>query len=413
MFIVARFFAGMGSWGFLAVTPVYSAELAPPGLRGLFVGMNGVNIALGYGLASYMGMAFYYADNDATKWRGPLGMALVWPFMMLAILPFIPESPRYLLMKNQVEKARDIVLRLHSTEGDDDQVFARSEFYQMQKQTEHDQKMDMGWLDMVRKPGARSRTALAMGFAFIGQSTAVLVINNYGPSLYGKLGFGTEDQLRFQCGWITVGVIFNLVGALIMDKLGRRPLMLFGVAGCCVCLILEAAMVASFAEEGTNKAGLGMGVAAFYLFLAVYSVGVDVAGVVFYGELFPNHQRGKGLSLSVATIALTDLVYLQATATAFANIGWKFYLVFIIITGLGAIVLYFVLPETKGIPLEEMAKIFGDADDVVVFAEDIHVDQHTHDLVVEDHKTHITHVATETGRDLTSGEANEKQGEVA
>lgn len=56
MFIIARFFAGMGSWGFLAVTPVYSAELAPPSLRGLFVGMNGVNIALGYGLASYMGM---------------------------------------------------------------------------------------------------------------------------------------------------------------------------------------------------------------------------------------------------------------------------------------------------------------------------------------------------------------------
>jgi len=69
-----------------------------------------------------------------------------------------------------------------------------------------------------------------------------------------------------------------------------------------------------------------MGVAAFYLFLAVYSVGVDVAGVVFYSELFPNHIRGKGVCLSIATIALTDLVYLQATATAFANIGWKFYL---------------------------------------------------------------------------------------
>jgi hypothetical protein len=64
-----------------------------------------------------------------------------------------------------------------------------------------------------------------------------------------------------------------------------------------------------------------------YLFLAIYSLGIDVAGVVFYGELFPNHLRGKGLALSVATIALTDLVYLQATATAFAHIGWKFYLV--------------------------------------------------------------------------------------
>lgn len=147
---------------------------------------------------------------------------------------------------------------------------------------------------MFSKPAYRKRTVLAMGFAFIGQSTAVLVINNYGPTLYKTLGYGTEDQLRFQCGWITVGIIGNAVGAVFMDRLGRRPLMLFGVAGCCVTLIIEAAMVASFAAAGTNKAGLAMGVAAFYLFLAVYSVGIDVAGVVFYSELFPNNIRAKG-----------------------------------------------------------------------------------------------------------------------
>lgn len=180
---------------------------------------------------------------------------------------------------------------------------------------------------MFRRPSYRKRMFLGMGYAFLGQSTAVLVINNYGPQLYKALGYGTRDQLALQCGWITVGIVFNLVGALIMDRVGRRPLMLFGLGGCCVCLIIEAAMVANFAAEGTNKAGLGVGVAAFYCFLAIYSVGVDVAGVVFYGELFPNHIRAKGICLSVATIALTDLVYLQATATAFANIGWKFYLV--------------------------------------------------------------------------------------
>lgn len=94
MFIVARLFAGGGSWGYLAVTPFYSAELAPPGLRGLMVGMNGVNIALGYGLASYMGLAFYFVDNPQAQWRGPLGIALIWPFMQVhsqisAELPFI------------------------------------------------------------------------------------------------------------------------------------------------------------------------------------------------------------------------------------------------------------------------------------------------------------------------------------
>jgi hypothetical protein len=75
---------------------------------------------------------------------------------------------------------------------------------------------------------------------------------------------------------------------------GFRSSLTHVLAGCCVFLCIEAAMVAEYAEAGTNKAGLAMGVAAFYLFLAVYSVGIDVAGVTFYSELFPNNMRAKG-----------------------------------------------------------------------------------------------------------------------
>ncbi|KAF2015641.1 MFS general substrate transporter [Aaosphaeria arxii CBS 175.79] len=395
MFIAARFIAGWGSWGLQYPAPTYSAELAPPGLRGFFVGMNGVNIALGYALASYMGMAFFFADNEAAKWRGPLGLALVWPIMMIGIMLIVPESPRFLLMQGKVEEAREIVYRLHKIKGDPDMEFARGEFYQMQKQTERDRTLDPGWVAMFTKKGYRRRTALAMGFAFVGQSTGVLVVNNYGPTLYATLGYDTKQQLEFQCGWITVGIIFNAVGAVFMDKVGRKPLMLFGVAGCGICLAIEAAIVATYAAEGTNKAALAAGVAMFYLFLAVYSMGVDVAGVVFYSELFPNHIRAKGVCLSMATVALTDLVYLQATTTAFANIGWRFYLVFIIICALGTALFAFLLPETKGIPLEEMARIFGDTEDIVVFSENVHVDHNTHELVVG--KDGLEHIATHQG----------------
>ncbi|KAK5071465.1 hypothetical protein LTS08_004791 [Lithohypha guttulata] len=386
MFIVARFIAGAGSWGFLSVTPAYSAELAPPDLRGLMVGLNGINIALGYGLASYMGLAFFYSDDPVAQWRAPLGIALVFPVLMILICFVVPESPRYLLMKGRVEEARTITMRLHTMKGDPDQEFAREEFYQMSKQAEVDRKLDPGWIELFRRPSYRKRCVLAMSFAFIGQSTGVLVLNNYGPTIYAALGYDTEYQLIFQCGWISVGIIFNAVGALIMDWTGRRPLLLLGVGGCCVSLILEAAMVATYAETNSgNSAGLQMGVAAAYLFLAFYSVGVDVAGVVFYSELFPNHIRAKGIALSIATIALTDLVYLQATATAFANIGWKFYLLFIIISGLGTIAVYFFIPETKGIPLEEMAAVFGDTEDIAVYSADIHLDHNTHELYVDEH----------------------------
>lgn len=162
-------------------------------------------------------------------------------------------------------------------------------------------------------------------------------------------------------------------------------------------------MVGAFAEgpnAGENKVGLAFGVVAFYLFLAVYSLGIDVCGVVWYSEVFPNHIRAKGICLSIATIALTDLVYLQATATAFATIGYKFYLLFICICLVGGIVFYFILPETKGIPLEEIAKIFGETEDIMIYSEDVHLDQNTHELVVVQHGNpdRLTHIATEQGR---------------
>jgi len=229
---------------------------------------------------------------------------------------------------------------------------------------------------------------LACAFAFIGQSTAVLVINNYGPTLYKALGYGTLDQLKLQCGWITMGTPANFLGAVIMDRVGRRVLMLTGIFGCCACLIVEAAIIATFATPipaVPNTAALKAGVAAFYVFLLFYGCGIDVAGVVFYSEIFPNHLRAKGVAMSIGVIALTDLVYLQVTATAFAHIGWKFFLLFIIISGLGGIGAFIYLPETKGVPLEEIAAIFGDGDEVMVFSQDIHVDHTTHDLVVDTH----------------------------
>jgi sugar porter (SP) family MFS transporter len=398
MFIAFRFFAGAGSWGFLALTPVYTAELAPPALRGFFVGMNGVLIALGYSIASYMGLAFFYSTDPSTQWRGPLGVALVWPALMLVIICFVPESPRYLLMKGKTEEAWKIVSSLHSDPSDPDEEFARGEFFQMQKQAEMDRTLNPSWLEMFRKPSYRKRVIMGMTFAFIGQSTAILVVNNYGPTFYKALGFGTRDQLILQCGWITGGIPANFVGAWVMDRFGRRPLMIFGVAGCCAMLCIEAAIVSLYAAEGTNKAGLGVGVAAFYTFLIIYSVGVDVCGVVFYSELFPNHIRAKGVALAVMSIALTDLVYLQATATAFANIGWKFFLVFIIISGLGSIWAYVYIPETKGVPLEELAQLFGDEDEVVVYLRDVHIDRNTHELIMSRHNggdNELSRVVTE------------------
>jgi hypothetical protein len=93
----------------------------------------------------------------------------------------------------------------------------------------------------------------------------------------------------------------------------------------------------------------------------------------YLGEIFPTHLRAKGVSLGVATISFTNIIWLQAAPTAFLNIGWKFYLVFIIPGTIGGIIIWIWFPDTNGLPLEEIATIFGDEDDVAVYQREINI----------------------------------------
>ena len=181
MFIVGRFFTGMSSIGFLALTPCYTAELAPPRYRGLFVGFNGVNIASGYAIAAWTGAGFQSASDETARWRGPLGVYLFFPLLMIGIMFFVPESPRWLLLQGRIEEAREVIERLHRDKKHPNDDFVQFEFYQMQKQAEVDRTLDASWLGMFSKR-YRKRTLLVIFYAFIGQSTAILVVNNYGPT---------------------------------------------------------------------------------------------------------------------------------------------------------------------------------------------------------------------------------------
>lgn len=138
-----RWFTGMSSWGFLILTPVYSAELSPPDVRGFFTGLNGVHIGLGYLLAACMGRAFA-TTAGAEQWRSPLGIYMFFPLLMILIGFFSPESPRWLLLNDREDEAREIVFKLHTVKGDDG--FAKHEFHQMKQQTAIDKTLETSWV---------------------------------------------------------------------------------------------------------------------------------------------------------------------------------------------------------------------------------------------------------------------------
>jgi MFS family permease len=236
----------------------------------------------------------------------------------------------------------------------------------------------------------------------------VLVINNYGPILYKTLGYSTVQQIIYPAAWLTFAVGMNAMAMLFVDRFPRPKYMAFGVFGCMVSLSCEAAIVATYISS-TNFAALRAGVAMLFVFQVFYSLCLDGTQFSYLGELFPTHLRAKGICLGVSTISLMNIIWLQSAPVAFERVHWRFYLALIIPGTIGCVFMWIYFPDTKGLPLEEVAAIFGDADEVAVYQREIEIDRNTH-AIVDHHNEGGLHVGSVKGsNDLeSSGEGSLK-----
>jgi len=219
---------------------------------------------------------------------------------------------------------------------------------------------------------------------FFYQSSGDLVINNYGPLLYKSLGFGEVKQLLYPAAWLTFTLGMSVISIPVIDRFPRNKYLAFGLWGCMSCLIVEAALVANFVPS-TNTNALQAAVAMFFCSQAFEPLCLAGTVWVYVNEICPTHLRAKGVCLSAATWALSNLIWLQAAPTGFATIGWKFYLPLIIISFIGGLCYWFLWPDTRGLPLEEVAAIFGDQDEVAIYLREVEIDHNTHNII--DHHT--------------------------
>lgn len=316
-FIVFRFVAGAGAFMILAAIPIWMSEVVPVDLRGGLVDIHAVMLVLGYTIQGWIGFGFFFwKSGGSNTWRPPLAIQCSWPLFLLCGLPFIPESPRWLVMKDRIEEARDILEKLHADPADPEDTYAKAEFYQIQKQLAIDRTLGSSWLHIMRKPSYRRRALLAVGTTGIIQCSGVLVINNYGPSLYKSLGFSPAKQLLYPAAWLTFALGLNVIGMFLVDFFPRPKYMAVGVLGCMVTLIIEAALVANFVPS-TNSAALKAAVAMFFIFQCFYGPCLDGTQFTYLSEIFPSHLRAKGVSLGTAMISLMNIIWLQSAPTAF------------------------------------------------------------------------------------------------
>ncbi|KAF7548430.1 hypothetical protein G7Z17_g7062 [Cylindrodendrum hubeiense] len=348
MFIVARFITGLG------IVPLFQSELSPPQSRGLLVGLHGVFILLGYATASWVGVGFYFVNASGAQWRPPLAFQVLPPLLLCCGILRLPESPRWLVERGHRDEALDIIKKLHhSADGDDS--FANNEFAQIERQLEYEHSLPSSWSSLFTVPSYRKRAIVGFLTMFCAQCSGTQVINNYGPFLYSKLGYGPKDQLLLQAGWISWGPIGNLINALLLDKLGRKTIM----AGTAVALLGEIIMLAVFGDSD-NRAATSAAVFFLFLHIGFYGSCLDASTYVYASEIWPTQLRAKGCALSTSGLFVASLVLLMAAPTAFAAISWRYYLVFFSVTFVSIFIFGVFFPETKGLPLEEIAQKFGD-----------------------------------------------------
>lgn len=287
--------------------------------------------------------------------------------MLLVGSPWLPESPRWLVDQDRHNDALKVLRQLHSNyDQSNEEDPAQLELDMICAQLTLDRQFleSVSKWALFTKPSYRKRLFCGCFTQFIGQSTGVLVINNYQVMLYNSLGLYDSMPLLLYAVYLTWASLMNYMSTFIIDRVGRVRLMVFGLIGGTVAVICEAAMVAEF--SGThNKIGNGFGVFFLFLFVTFYGGCLDATTYVYSAEIFPTHARGLGMGLSIFTQFCTTLVYTQVAPIAFSTINWRYYLVFIILPVIGAVLMFFKFPETKELSLEDISRVFEDEGDTV------------------------------------------------
>ena len=295
-------------------------------------------------MAAWTGLGCYFA-SDAVSWRLCLSLQIVAPLLLLMGSPWLPESPRWLIGHQRGTEGLEVLRKLHVTKVDSSDIAAKEEYYQISKQIELEKQTGvMSLWAMLKRSSYRKRILcgilvqyavlstimlvrlLNLGFRFAAQSTGVLVVNNYQVLLYGNLGLsgwlplllcklicytnrrGHREAIgRLTSAFVPDGIytswaaFMNWVNSLLLDRVGRKPVIIAGLCGCIAMMCIETAMVAKYAG-GPNRAGNAMGVLFLFLFVTFYGGSQDASSYVYCSEIFPTGVRAQGLGTSIACL---------------------------------------------------------------------------------------------------------------
>jgi len=338
IFLLFRFVGGLAVGCSSVTAPMYISELSPATHRGRFVAMFQFNVVLGILIAFLSN--YLLQDIGDNSWRWMLGVQVFPAILFMVLVLFVPESPRWLIVKrNLYDEAKEILVKINP-------LTSEKEFHSIKLSASHSNGISSPSLFSSKHSFP---VMLAVLFAFFNQASGVNAIIYYAPRIFEMAGLGTNSALLSTAGVGVVNFIFTLFAMSIIDGFGRKKLMIVGSLGGIATLALVAR---SFYVE--DFSGYAVPVYLF-LFISFFAFSQGAVIWVFISEIFPNEVRSHGQALG----SFTHWLMASIIAFVFPYMSEKIgggnsFLIFTVMMALQLVFVLTIMPETKGKSLEEL-----------------------------------------------------------
>ncbi|EGP82771.1 unnamed protein product [Zymoseptoria tritici ST99CH_1A5] len=357
-FIAGRFILGFGATFAVAAAPTYTVELAHPAYRGTMAGMYNNFWWFGNIIAGWTtyGTNLHMPDSS-WAWRTPVLVQCGIPAIVMCLIFFCPESPRWLILNGRKEEAVAVLAKYH---GDGD---ASSPLVELQVREIVEDMVDSRdtnpWWDyreLLNTRAARYRLYMVIAMAFFGQWSGNNVVSYFMPEMVKNAGITDPNkQLLINAINPIFSMMGSIYGATLLDKMGRRAMLLAGLAGGLVSYILLTA----FTAESERHPNLAYGtIVSIYLFGICFGWGWTPLQTLYAVECLENRTRAKGSGLNFFFGNAALVINTYGISVAIEKIGWKLYIVYIFWICFEMASIYFFFVETSGKTLEEMKGIF-------------------------------------------------------
>ncbi|KAJ4385083.1 hypothetical protein N0V85_008260 [Neurospora sp. IMI 360204] len=358
LLIIGRLIAGLAIGIIYFAIPMFQSEISPASHRGFFVGLHAQFIGFGYALSNWISFGISYTTGPVT-FRFPVGLQVLWAVILFFGTFFLPESPRWLMEKDRVEEAETVLKRLRSDDADPDIV--TKELTQIRDQIQWEKANEERSLtSIMRKPSYRKRLLLGCLVQIGQQICGISAINYYQTIMYKSLGIKGHTVLALAGVWGLTGPLANIACLLfIIDRVKRRTLFIVGSIALTIDIAIVQAFVAVYGGTD-NVVANSFGIVFLLLFGILFSLSWNSGAPVYTTEIFPTQIRAVGGAISTFWSFVIQVILAQASPTALANVGWRYYFFFIACNLACAVTVFFFFPETKGKTLEEVSEVFGD-----------------------------------------------------